>query len=953
MQLNHDLAHKVNVNGICQHGSGAAQGKSAGSFYSHCVPARLAHSSASFVDSATVRITAGSGGDGCVAFAREKYIPYGPPSGGNGGDGGHVYIRASAGLRSLGRVPTRVRASDGLHGKGQWQNGRKASDRTLEVPVGTVVSLLRRRMGQQPAAILDGEAGEDQDQWSDGRISADAFEPWQVRERAQALREEYEDELRQRARAYGEELPPEIAKKFEHIEDISNRPQSKNKKMTRRQRGTNKKVASRAGQDDDDPEHEEDEEDQVETHLDPEQLKLQEDAAYALQEEEALLRERRDTVWKQYPRGAIDARGEADESEDDAAYRLFQLAHAEQRLGLALLRSPSSTASSASSARRIPEGAIPARLADAADSAVARASNTLSEPIVWTADLSEPTPPDSPGLLVALGGQGGFGNPFFLTTVNRSPKYATKGSPGDDFFVHLELKTSADVGFVGFPNAGKSSLLQALTGAKGMGAEVGSWQFTTTSPNVGVMRVTGEGGLIGTGSGVISDTKEAEQARLAAAAAEHEAGTSAMQEEAPLQDESFRLVLADIPGLLPGAGTHNVGLGHDFLRHIERCSSLIYVIDISPDRPAPWDDLRSLRAELEAYQPGLSRRGALVVANKADLLGKPLSERRKLEQGSVPGRSGRTGGAEESDKEEPVSTGTSQAEAREKLLQLRSEVRRMYEEDLAAADAQAEAGSSGSPRRLPSAQARLMPVIPVSAKWRLNVGEVARHLKDGLQVGSPSFGSTSTRGVRQFSAAASLLQWPSSPGSGLNTDETASKSGADKDVRDGIEVDDDAIPIRPTWSVNELLARTASTAPAADLLSDATLDNLHHLAALRIPRTEAARRELREQLEPMVRMAESVRTYDIDPAHYAAWTGDEDAAELGRDVVVDARVGPRRGRGGGQEIDDAVIDETPPLREGEYDGTEEMPREVLLGMAARRAGDFFVVPRSTPTGKVK
>ncbi|KAK0556305.1 GTPase of the mitochondrial inner membrane that associates with the large ribosomal subunit [Tilletia horrida] len=844
---------------------------------------RFAHSSASFVDSAIVRITAGRGGDGCVAFAREKYIPYGPPSGGNGGDGGHIYVRASPGLRSLARVPSRVRASDGLHGKGQWQNGRKASDRTVEVPVGTVVSLLRRRMGQ---LALDADSG-------DHYVSAASFEPYQVRERAQALREEYEAVLRKRAHRFGEELPPELARRFEGVGDISNRPQKKAKRVTRRHQSKDGRI-----RDEDDDSRQNTEDPAEEPDLDEEQSRARMEAAAELAEEEALLRERRDTVWKQYPRGAVDARGEQDESEDDAAYRLFQLAHAEQRLGIALLQRP---ATGTSSVFRIPEGAVPASEAEL------QGDHSSSEPIVWTADLSVPTPVDSPGLLVALGGQGGLGNPFFLTTVNRSPKYATRGSPGDDLFLHMELKTSADVGFVGFPNAGKSSLLQALTGAHGMGAEVGSWQFTTTSPNVGVMRVTGGGDLIGTGSGVIADTKNS-------ATSDH-AGSSSASEPVS-EGETFRLVLADIPGLLPGAGTHNVGLGHDFLRHIERCSSLIYVLDISPSRERPWEDLRNLREELEAYQQGLSKRGALIVANKADLLGKPPQsispEHTGLERSDeqMDSASRAQGLDTDASEQEPRTT---EEEAHAKLDRLRKEARKIYEEDLLAFEEQISDQEPSLQSKL--SPPMLMPVIPVSAKWRLNVDQVARRLRNGLvpsTVVNPS-------GARSFSTSAARRE---------------RSAHEDRDTPT-VAVDSDGIPTMPTWSVQEMLDEGAVEVEAG-MLSDETLIKLHRLAALRPPKTEAERAGLRAELRPMVELATSVRASEIDPAYFSEWTGEKEG------VFVDARVGPSHE---GEVDHDIVVDETPELREGEYDGTEEMPKDVLLGMAARRAGDFFVADR--------
>ncbi|KAF7724819.1 hypothetical protein EC973_000704 [Apophysomyces ossiformis] len=169
-------------------------------------------------------------------------------------------------------------------------------------------------------------------------------------------------------------------------------------------------------------------------------------------------------------------------------------------------------------------------------------------------------------IVVCRGGAGGYGNPHFLTTENRSPKFATRGRPGERREIELELKTIADIGLVGLPNAGKSTLLGAISNAH---PKQGSYAFTTLHPFVGTVDYA----------------------------------------------DQFQLTVTDIPGLIRGAH-RNVGLGHAFLRHVERAKVLVYVLDLSG--PAPWEDLRTLQEELEAYRPGLTRRQALIVANKAD-----------------------------------------------------------------------------------------------------------------------------------------------------------------------------------------------------------------------------------------------------------------------------------------------------------------------------------------------
>jgi len=169
--------------------------------------------------------------------------------------------------------------------------------------------------------------------------------------------------------------------------------------------------------------------------------------------------------------------------------------------------------------------------------------------------------------IVSAGGKGGFGNTRFKSSTNRSPKKFTKGTKGEEFWVWLQLKTIADIGIIGLPNAGKSSLLAALTSAT---PKIANYKFTTLNPNLGV---------------AVYDDKE--------------------------------ITLADIPGLIEGAHK-GVGLGIKFLKHIERCKSLLHMIDITEE------DLKKsysqVRKELKKYSKDLLKKDEIVVLNKIDLL---------------------------------------------------------------------------------------------------------------------------------------------------------------------------------------------------------------------------------------------------------------------------------------------------------------------------------------------
>lgn len=172
--------------------------------------------------------------------------------------------------------------------------------------------------------------------------------------------------------------------------------------------------------------------------------------------------------------------------------------------------------------------------------------------------------------VLCAGGNGGKGNSNFKSSTNQAPRKFTKGKPGELGQFIFELKSIADIGLVGFPNAGKSSLLGALSQAR---PKVANYPFTTLRPSVGI-----------------------------------------------LEDENFnRITMADIPGLIEGAH-EGVGLGHDFLRHVERCGVLLFVLDTAGiDGRDPLSDFHLLRKEVNLYQQELSKRPYLIVANKIDL----------------------------------------------------------------------------------------------------------------------------------------------------------------------------------------------------------------------------------------------------------------------------------------------------------------------------------------------
>ncbi|MBP5581280.1 MAG: GTPase ObgE, partial [Ruminococcus sp.] len=195
---------------------------------------------------------------------------------------------------------------------------------------------------------------------------------------------------------------------------------------------------------------------------------------------------------------------------------------------------------------------------------------------------------DEPKVL-ARGGQGGKGNVHFATSTRQIPKFAKPGYPGEEFEVTLELKLLADVGLVGYPNVGKSTLISVVSAAK---PKIANYHFTTLTPVLGVVRVE--------------------------------------------EEKSF--VMADIPGLIEGAGD-GVGLGHEFLRHVERCRLIVHVVDVSGiEGRDPCQDFDVINAELAKFNEELAERPQIVAANKCDMASEEQIEkfRRYIEDKNIP-----------------------------------------------------------------------------------------------------------------------------------------------------------------------------------------------------------------------------------------------------------------------------------------------------------------------------
>ncbi len=189
---------------------------------------------------------------------------------------------------------------------------------------------------------------------------------------------------------------------------------------------------------------------------------------------------------------------------------------------------------------------------------------------------------DGEDFVACRGGRGGWGNRHFATPTRQVPMFAKNGTPGEQKTVLLELKMLADVGLIGYPSVGKSSILSRISAAR---PKIADYHFTTLSPNLGVVRVYDEAGF----------------------------------------------VAADIPGLIEGAA-EGAGLGHDFLRHVDRCRLLLHVVDISCfEGRDPVEDIKTINRELERYSPALATRPQIILANKCDALDPEVVDVRAFE----------------------------------------------------------------------------------------------------------------------------------------------------------------------------------------------------------------------------------------------------------------------------------------------------------------------------------
>lgn len=449
---------------------------------SHLNPLPDDYRQTTFADRCTLTLYAGSGGNGCISFLRDLHFggdAQGPPNGGNGGDGGNVYITAAHGETSLHKIAHRriVRAGRGKAGAGKSKDGQRGADYVITVPVGTVV----------------------REVWRDDPVSEEIVE---ARERRRQRRVE------RKHRA--EEAVAEALKKMENEAD---RVDEEREKAERRQR---RRIFM----------EENELEDQKEEQVEPEELLTRAQVAQRARQEQL------EKDWQEYDYPHYDK------------WVFYPGLSTSERFSMQLPKLPKR--------ERLfeqPEGPL-------------------------MLDLSRP--PKRP-LLIAAGGLGGLGNTYFHNYRTDRPMIATKGEPGVSMKITLELKLLADVGLVGLPNAGKSTLLRSLTNSR---ARVGNWAFTTLQPNIGTVVLDNYRGRVTP----LPKPQKSEYFQVALENGEPE--------------PRARFTIADIPGLIEGAHLDR-GLGIDFLRHVERAGVLAFVIDLSAGKAT--DALDALWREVGLY----------------------------------------------------------------------------------------------------------------------------------------------------------------------------------------------------------------------------------------------------------------------------------------------------------------------------------------------------------------
>lgn len=409
------------------------------------------YSTPGFADKAELTLYAGRGGNGCISFLREAYMPDGPPNGGDGGVGGNIYIQAAHGETSLFKLARRrfIRAGRGKHGQGSAKSGSRGEDVVITVPVGTIVREIER---QDPAAE-----------------EAANIKAWRAMQKEQRKQERIAEEERRR-----------------------------------QQKLAAQELAERQAQQDDGSE-------------------IAEQADDGLEEE----------LVEDYSRRAKRIEEYVEEDEEDADDG------DPQRHKWLLYPGMSKTDMKSAAFPPLPT----------------RHPYFKQPPAPIYHDLSRPTPTP---ILLAAGGVGGLGNPHFNSREHPRPLFATKGDEAVTMKIELELKLLADVGLVGLPNAGKSTLLRAITNSR---TRVGNWAFTTLQPNVGTVVLDKNSGR-----------PEFRTHRR------YPGGPG--QPDVVEAEPRTRFSVADIPGLIEGAHLDR-GLGIAFLRHVERARVLAFVIDLA------------------------------------------------------------------------------------------------------------------------------------------------------------------------------------------------------------------------------------------------------------------------------------------------------------------------------------------------------------------------------------
>lgn len=441
-----------------------------------------------FADKAKLNIYGGDGGAGCISFAREAFLPDGPPNGGDGGHGGNVYIQAVYGETSLHKIARRrhMRAERGTNGQGSNRAGRRGEDVIITVPVGTVVREISRE---------DPQYEED--------LSRRAAR--MARRKAVVAAEEANRERKKAAAAAREEAAAarELAAAAAKVRE---------------------KQKAAAKEEDEDWEEEEDD--------------AEDDAEQEDWEEEGGSR-RKASRRRRY----VPPEEEQVENPDIDKWVLYP--------GI-----------SSSEKKKIWVPDLPKR-----------EKLFAQPPAPVNLDLSKPT---RQPILLATGAIGGLGNPHFVSREVPKPLFATKGDKAVSMQIELELKLLADVGLVGLPNAGKSTLTRALTNSR---ARVGAWAFTTLQPNIGTVVLDSNRGRPLVKSYYRQDPDDTWEGDVDVR-------------------QRTRFTIADIPGLIEGAHLDK-GLGIAFLRHVERAGVLAFVIDLNAGNAVKA--LKSLWNEVGLY----------------------------------------------------------------------------------------------------------------------------------------------------------------------------------------------------------------------------------------------------------------------------------------------------------------------------------------------------------------